>query len=111
MLQCVLYRTEESILAYVLINALQVTSWLEVSSVRVKVIMCHRLFDAHTEAHTFMGEGVDGIHKIRIIRRQSVCVRHAFKQWPRRIKTWKKPTVCNQGVDGINMVIIQNILL
>ncbi len=78
----------DTVLGNVLVNVLQVTSWLEVSSVGVEVIMCHSLLDAHTKAHTFLGEGVNGIHKLSIIRRQSVCGRHAFKQWPCWIETW-----------------------
>lgn len=85
-------RTEEAVLSYVLINVLQVTSWLEVSSIGVKVIMRHGLFDAHAEAHTLVGEGVDGIHKFSVVRRQSVRGRHAFKQRPRWIKAWKTHT-------------------
>lgn len=82
-----LYLTEESIGAYVLVNVLQVTSWLVFSSVWVKVIMCHSLLDAHAEAHSLVGEGVDGINKLSIIWRQSVCGRHAFKQRPSWIQT------------------------
>lgn len=80
--------TEEAVLGYVLVNAPQVTSWLEVSSVGVEVVMCHSLVDAHTEAHTLMGEGVDGVHKIGIVGGQSVRGRHALKQRPRRVETW-----------------------
>lgn len=87
MLLCVLYLTEEPVLAYVLVNVMQVTSWLEVSSVGVEVIMSHSLLDAHTEAQVFLGEGVDRIHELSVIRRQSVCGRHAFKQGPRWIQT------------------------
>lgn len=80
--------TEEAVLGYVPVDAPQVTSWLEVSSVGVEVIMCHGLFDAHAEAHTLTGEGVDGVHKIGIVGRQSVGGRHALKQRPRWIQTW-----------------------
>lgn len=50
-----------------LVNVSQVTSRLEVSSVGVEVIMSHSLLDAHAEAQAFVGEGVDGVHKISII--------------------------------------------
>lgn len=82
----------EAILGYVIVNVPQVTSRLEVSSIGVEVIMSHSLLDAHTEAHTFMGEGVDGIHKVSIIRRQSVRGRHALKQRPCWIQTWADGT-------------------
>lgn len=55
-----------------LVNVFQVTPWLEVSSIGVKVIMCHSLLDAHTEPHSFLSEGVDGVHELGIVRRQSV---------------------------------------
>lgn len=74
-------------LGYVLVNAPQVTSWLEVSSVGVEVVMCHSLVDAHTEAHALMGEGVDGVHKIGVVGGQSVGGGHALKQGPRWIET------------------------
>lgn len=70
------------------VNVSQVTSRLGVSSVGVEVIMSHSLLDAHAEAHAFLGEGVDGVHKIRIIGRQSLRGRHALKQRPRWIQTW-----------------------
>lgn len=75
-----IYLTEDPVLGYVLVNVLQVTPWLEISSIRVKVIMGHSLLNSHTEAHTLVGESVDGIHKFSIIRRQSVRGRHTFKQ-------------------------------
>lgn len=84
--------TEEAVLGYVLVNIPQVASWLEVSSVGVEVIMCHSLFDAHAEAHAFLGEGVDGVHKIGIVGRQPVRGRHALKQRPRWIETWADGT-------------------
>lgn len=80
--------TEEAVLGYVLVNVSQVTSGLEVSSVGVEVVMSHSLLDAHAEAHAFLGEGVDGVHKICIIGRQSVGGRHALEQRPRWIQTW-----------------------
>lgn len=80
--------TEEAVLGYVLVNAPQVTSRLEVSSVGVEVVMCHSLVDAHTEAHTLAGEGVDGVHKVGIVGGQSVGGRHALKQRPRWVETW-----------------------
>lgn len=88
MVFCCRFFTEEAVLGYVLVNVSQVTSRLEVSSVRVEVIMSHSLLDAHAEAHAFLGEGVDGVHKISIIGRQSVRGRHALKQRPRWIQTW-----------------------
>lgn len=75
-------------LGYVLVNVPQVTSWLEVSSVGVEVVMCHGLVDAHTEAHALTGEGVDGVHKIGIVGGQSVGGRRALKQRPRWVETW-----------------------
>lgn len=83
-----LYRTRYPVLAYVFVDILQVTPGLKVSSVGVKVVMCHSLLDAHTEAQTLVGEGVDGVHKLCIIRRKSVCGGHAFKQRPCWIQTW-----------------------
>lgn len=80
--------TEEAVLGYVLINVPQVTSWLEVSPVGVEVVMCHGLVDAHAEAHTLTGEGVDGVHKLGVVGGQSVGGRHALKQRPRRVETW-----------------------
>lgn len=80
--------TEEAVLGYVLVNAPQVTSWLEVSSVGVEVVMRHGLVDAHAEAHALAGEGVDGVHKLGIVGGQSVGGRHALKQRPRRVETW-----------------------
>lgn len=70
------------------VDVLNVTSWLEISAVGVKIIMCHSLLDANTESHTLMGKSVNGIHELGVIRRQSVCVGHAFKQWARRVETW-----------------------
>ncbi len=96
----------DAVLGYVLVNVLQVTSWLEVSSVWIKVIVCHSLLDAHTEAHTLMGEGVNGIHKLSIIRRQSVCGGHALKQWPRWIETWTDATCSQEPVQNILLHII-----
>lgn len=79
--------TKQPILRYVFVNVLQVASWLEVSSIGIEVIVCDFLFDAHTQAHSFVSKRVDSIHKLGIIWRQSVCGRHAFKQWPCRIQT------------------------
>lgn len=79
-----------------LVNAPQVTSWLEVSSVGVEVVMCHSLVDAHAEAHTLTGEGVDGVHKIGIVGGQSVGGRHALKQRPRRVETWADRDVSSE---------------
>lgn len=86
-MQCVLYRTEEPVLGYVVVNAVQLTARLEFSPVGVKVIMRHSLLDAHTESQMLLGEGVNSIHKLSIVRGESVRGRHSFKQWPRRIET------------------------
>lgn len=84
--------TEEAVLGYVLVKVSQVTSRLEVSSVGVEVVMSHGLLDAHAEAHALVGEGVDDVHKISIIGRQSVRGRHALKQRPRWIQPWADGT-------------------
>lgn len=91
-----LFFTEEAVLGYVLVNAPQVTSWLEVSSVGVEVVMCHGLVDAHTEAHALTGEGVDGVHKLGIVGGQSVGGRHALKQRPRWVETWADGDVSSE---------------
>lgn len=82
------HRTEEAVLGDVVVDALNVTSWLEIAAVGVKVIMCHSLLDANAESHSFMGESVNGINELGVVWRQSVCVGHAFKQWSRRVETW-----------------------
>lgn len=70
------------------VDVLNVTSWLEIPSVGVKVIMCHSLLDAHAESHALVSKSVDGIHKFGIVRRQSVRGGHAFKERARRVETW-----------------------
>lgn len=94
-LQRVLSRTEEAVLGYVVVDVLNVTAWLEIPSVGVKVIMCHSLLDAHAESHALVSKSVDGIHKFCIVRRQSVRGGHAFKERARRVETWIG-TTCNR---------------
>lgn len=90
MIQHVISHTKETVLAYVVVEVSQVTPWLEISSVGVKVVMGHSLFDADAEAQSFTSEGMDGVHELCIIRRQSVCRRNALKQWPCWVKTWRE---------------------
>lgn len=78
----------DAVLGDVVVDVSNVTSWLEIPAVGVKIIMCHSLLDANTESHTLMGKSVDGIHKVGVIGRQSVRVGHAFKEWARRVETW-----------------------
>lgn len=70
------------------VDVLNVASWLEISSVGVEIIVSHSLLDADTESHTLMGEGVNGVHEVGVVGRQSVCVGHAFKEWAGRVQAW-----------------------
>lgn len=62
-----------------IIQILDVTARLEGASVRVEVIMGDRLLDPHTQTHVLLREGVNGINKVGIIRRQPVSVGHSFE--------------------------------
>lgn len=99
-------RTVDPVLGYVVKDVVQVTSGLEVSSVGIKVIMCHRLIDAHAETHAFVGERVDGVHEHGVVRRQSVRWRHALEQGPSGVETFGRNTVqsvCREQVPEVSV--------
>lgn len=79
--------TPDSILDNVIVDVHEVAAGLKCPPVGIEVEMSHRLLDADAEAHVLLGEGVDGVHKVRIIRRQAVGRGHAFEEGASRIKT------------------------
>lgn len=64
----IMVRTQQSVLGQVLVQVLDVAAWLEGATVGVEIKVSHRLLDAHTEPHVLLGEGVDGVHKVGIVR-------------------------------------------
>lgn len=65
----------------------QSAAGLHLTTIGVDVNVPDGLLDPNAEAQGFSGVGVQNVHKVGVIRRQSVLFLHTFKHWAGRIET------------------------
>lgn len=79
--------TLQAVLIDVTVNVEHLAAGLKGASVGVEVHVSDALLYSHSRHDAGLGEGVDGVHELSVVRRQSVKRRQTFEVRPGRIQS------------------------